>query len=30
MHHHYAVAPDSGDHQALETLLHTLLKLKPV
>ncbi|GEM_PF-1288552 len=30
VHQHYAVAPDSGDHQVLETLLYTLLRLNPI
>jgi len=30
LYHHYAIAPDSGDHQTLETLLHTLLRLDRV
>jgi hypothetical protein len=27
VHHHYAIAPDSGDHGCLETLLYDLLRL---
>jgi hypothetical protein len=27
LHHHYAIAPDPGDHRCLETLLYTLLRL---
>jgi hypothetical protein len=29
LHHHYAIAPDPGDHQTLETLLYPLLRLTP-
>jgi len=30
LHHHYAIASDSGDHLCLETLLYTLFRLERV
>lgn len=30
LHHHYAIAPDAGDHLCLETLLFTLFRLESI